>query len=143
MSQTQQVKSQTEKKPIFNTEPCPRAESWRDLLHSLYSQPQACYDAILTKVNKFWSYEEFRFGFYIFALISAVPILIFLSFMFTVIFLTSAVTSFIWMFFVFSSLAIGLMLLIPILFVTLLTTSIIVLGYDLYCYLLRSYNHKD
>lgn len=81
--------------------------------------------------------QEFRLGVYIFGLLSVIPAAFFLLFLALVILFTTVLVSFVWTFFVFSALTIGLMILVPILFACSITVGFLIIGYGAYQYLLR------
>jgi hypothetical protein len=81
--------------------------------------------------------QEFRLSVYIFGLLSAIPAAIFLLVITLVIFSTSVLVSFIWTFFVFSTITIGLIILVPILAGFSIIAAFFIVGYYIYKYLLQ------
>lgn len=76
-------------------------------------------------------------GVYIFGLLSVIPTTCFLLFLAIVVLVSTVVASFIWTFFVFSALTLGLMVLVPILMACSVTAGFFIVGYHVYHYLLR------
>lgn len=76
-------------------------------------------------------------GVYIVALLSAIPVALFLLFVTTVLLITTVLVSFVWTFFVFSAITLGLMILVPLVFGISLAAGSIIVVYDIYQFLLR------
>ncbi|KAL7323998.1 hypothetical protein PS15p_210578 [Mucor circinelloides] len=114
-----------------------RMESCKYFVMRMYHQAQFYWDAIKINLVHLWQYEEFRLGVYIFGLLSVVPTAFFLLFLAIVVLISTVVASFIWTFFVFSALTLGLMVLVPILMACSVTVGFFIVGYDVYQYLLR------
>lgn len=91
----------------------------------------------ISSTNYLYS-EEFRLGVYIFALLSAVPIALFLLFSIVTILVTTTLLSIVGTAIILTIIGFTLMLLIPLLIVSLLTSGLAILIYSLYCYFTQS-----
>ncbi|CAO3656136.1 unnamed protein product [Mucor fragilis] len=114
-----------------------KLESCKHVAVKMYHQSQFYWDAIKINLVHLWQYEEFRLGVYIFGLLSVIPTTCFLLFLAIVVLVSTVVASFIWTFFVFSALTLGLMVLVPILMACSVTAGFFIVGYHVYHYLLR------
>ncbi|KAK4513639.1 uncharacterized protein ATC70_005643 [Mucor velutinosus] len=113
-----------------------KLESYKHFALKMYHQAQFYWDAIKVNLVHLWQYEEFRLGVYVFGLLSVIPTACFLLFLAVVVLLSTVVASFIWTFFVFSALTLGLMVLVPILMACSVTVGFFIVGYHVYYYLL-------
>ncbi|GAN03651.1 hypothetical protein MAM1_0045d03106 [Mucor ambiguus] len=113
-----------------------KMESYKNFVVKMYHQVQSYWDAIKTNLFHLWQYEEFRLGVYIFGLLSIIPTACFLLFLAIVILVSTVVASFIWTFFVFSTLTLGLMVLVPILMACSVAAGFFIVGYHVYHYML-------
>ncbi|KAI8640644.1 hypothetical protein BD408DRAFT_444978 [Parasitella parasitica] len=114
-----------------------KMEVINNYLKKAHHQTQCYWDVIKVSAINLWQYEEFRLGVYIFGLFSALPAAVFLLFFTLVIFITTVLVGFVWTFFVFSALTIGLAILVPILMGCSVTVGFLIVGYDIYQHLLR------
>ncbi|KAI7890532.1 uncharacterized protein EV154DRAFT_552243 [Mucor mucedo] len=112
-------------------------ENLKNLKQKIDKQSQPYWNAIKSTFDTCWQYQEFRLGVYIFGLLSVIPAAIFVLFLSSVVFITSVLVSFIWTFFVFSAGAFGLIILLPILFSISIAVAFLIVGHDVYQYLIR------
>ncbi|KAG2192846.1 hypothetical protein INT46_010873 [Mucor plumbeus] len=133
----QQQQHHHQQDDAFDTENKSKMETSRNFIMKLCHQAQFYWDAIKVNLINFWQLQEFKLGVYIFGLLSVIPAAFFLLFLALVIIFTTVLVSFVWIFFVCSALTIGLMILVPILFVCSIIVGFLTVGYYVYQYLLR------
>ncbi|KAF1801734.1 hypothetical protein FB192DRAFT_1374373, partial [Mucor lusitanicus] len=140
---------QQQQQPYYNASDMERKlqskmESYKHFAVKMYHQAQFYWDAIKVNLVHLWQYEEFRLGVYIFGLLSVIPTACFLLFLAVVVLVSTVVASFIWTFFVFSALTLGLMVLVPILMACSVTVGFFIIGYHGYRYVvgLKQANKK-
>lgn len=130
---------QQQQEPRYNTSDMEKKlhskmESYKQFVVKMYHQAQFYWGAIKVNLVHLWQYEEFRLGVYIFGLLSVIPTACFLLLLAIVVLVSTVVASFIWTFFVFSALTLGLMVLVPILIACSVTVGFFIIGYHVYHY---------
>ncbi|KAG1436129.1 hypothetical protein G6F56_013695 [Rhizopus delemar] len=99
-----------------------------------YSFCLSLYDTLQTAFTHLWQFDEFRLGVYVFAILSGIPLVLFLVLSILVIIVTTVLLSIVWAASVLSILGLALLFLIPVLVTCLLTAALVSAVYLLYRY---------
>ncbi|CAO3703548.1 unnamed protein product [Rhizopus stolonifer] len=99
-----------------------------------YSFCLSLYDTLQTTFTHLWQFEEFRLGVYVFAILSGIPLVLFLVLSILVTIVTTVLLSIVWAASVLSILGLALLFLIPVLVTCLLTAALVSAVYLLYRY---------
>ncbi|KAI8972016.1 hypothetical protein BDF20DRAFT_887980 [Mycotypha africana] len=113
-----------------------KLESSKNFLMKTQHRAQFYWSAFEATMKELWQQQDFRLACYIFGSLTAIPLGIFLAFISGVMLFATVTSTFIWSFFVFSAIAVGLVGLLPVLFGFFVTTVIIMSGYYAYKYLM-------
>ncbi|GAA5806734.1 hypothetical protein MFLAVUS_000082 [Mucor flavus] len=108
----------------------------KSFIEKIYMHLIPYLNAIQSTMQTLW-HPEFRLSLYIFGILSFIPVAIFLISMSVIILTTSIVLCVIWSIIVFSTAALGLIILIPILLSFSLIVIFLIISHDVYQHLLR------
>ncbi|RCI01610.1 hypothetical protein CU097_015946 [Rhizopus azygosporus] len=110
----------------------------KDIMLTFYTQLLYFCGTATAAYNALWQFPEFRLGVYVFILLAAIPVCLFLLFTTVVVFITTTIISAVWSAFVITAIGFALVLLIPILIASALVAGLFTLSYLLYCYVIES-----